>query len=297
MIHLALIAWVGWIAAGLVDRWVAGSLQGAGSYTAHTRSIAANSNLRPFKPNRDYYAIVRSNIFNSTQANQGTDIRTDNHSGVSKSELPADAQKTSLDLRLIGTVLSKTGDYRLAAIEIKDLSEQRLYKINDTVSGASIFRIERNRVGLMNNGNVEVLEIEFAEDSFDDTPATPVSPTLSSFPGRDVIKSGEGDYKVSRRYVDSQLKNMSSLLTQARAVPNIDSSGATNGFRLFSIKQGSLFSKIGLQNHDVVQRINGVELNSAEKALDLFQALRNESSFKVDLLRRAKKTTLRLNVQ
>jgi general secretion pathway protein C len=71
----------------------------------------------------------------------------------------------------------------------------------------------------------------------------------------------------------------------------------TDGFKVFAIRKGSLFDKIGLQNNDVVKRINGVELDSAEKGLELFQALKNETTFNVDLMRKSQKTTMRFSVQ
>ena len=61
--------------------------------------------------------------------------------------------------------------------------------------------------------------------------------------------------------------------------------GKTVGFRVFAIKPGSVFEKIGLQNGDVINRVNGVELTDPTKAISLFTELQNEGHIAVDLQR------------
>ena len=62
--------------------------------------------------------------------------------------------------------------------------------------------------------------------------------------------------------------------------------GKAQGFKLFSIRPGSLYSKIGIQNGDIVQRINGYEMNSPDKALEIYQKLRDANRIEVELERR-----------
>jgi general secretion pathway protein C len=68
--------------------------------------------------------------------------------------------------------------------------------------------------------------------------------------------------------------------------------GKANGFKLFSIRPGSLYSKIGIQNGDVVQRINGYEMSSPDKALEIYTKLKDSKQVTVDLLRRGKPQTV-----
>ena len=46
---------------------------------------------------------------------------------------------------------------------------------------------------------------------------------------------------------------MSQLFTQIRAVPHFEG-GQSIGFRLFAIRRGSLFDKIGLKNGDIIHQ-------------------------------------------
>ena len=61
--------------------------------------------------------------------------------------------------------------------------------------------------------------------------------------------------------------------------------GAANGFKLFSIQPNSLYASIGIENGDVIQRVNGYEINSPEKALELYQKLRESRHVTIELER------------
>jgi general secretion pathway protein C len=100
-----------------------------------------------------------------------------------------------------------------------------------------------------------------------------------------VTKESESQYTVDRAEVDNALANISKVATQARIVPSFRN-GKPNGFKLFSIKPGSIYSKIGLKNGDVIQKINGYEMNSPDKALEIYQKLKDARSVSIEFQRR-----------
>jgi general secretion pathway protein C len=63
---------------------------------------------------------------------------------------------------------------------------------------------------------------------------------------------------------------------QARIVPAFKD-GQSEGFKLFSIRPDSIYTKIGVQNGDVIKQINGYDLNSPEKALEIYSKLKEAS--------------------
>ena len=79
---------------------------------------------------------------------------------------------------------------------------------------------------------------------------------------------------LAKSTVNAALTDLSQLATQARIVPSFKN-GVANGFKLFSIVPDSLYAKIGIQNGDVIRRINGYEMNSPDKALEIYQKLRD----------------------
>ncbi len=119
-----------------------------------------------------------------------------------------------------------------------------------------------------------------------DEPANP-SPTDMS----GVTKLSETDYKVDRAEVDRVLANLNEVAMQARIVPSFKN-GKANGFKMFSIKQGSIYWKIGLQNGDVIQKINGYEMNSVDRGLEIYSKLRDATNLIIELQRRGEGKTL-----
>lgn len=101
-----------------------------------------------------------------------------------------------------------------------------------------------------------------------------------------IRKTGERDWEIDRDFLEKDvLENLSKVATQARIVPSFKN-GKPNGFKLFSIKPKSFYSQIGLQNGDVIQKINGYEMNSPDKALEIYQKLKDAGSVSIELQRR-----------
>src|SRR5205823_4874116 len=103
--------------------------------------------------------------------------------------------------------------------------------------------------------------------------------------GKNIKKTGENSYEVQQDEVNKALNNLAELSTQARIVPAFEG-GKTVGFKLFSIRPGSLYSKIGLQNGDVITRINGYEMTDPAKGLEIYTKLKDAKSVTVDMKRR-----------
>ena len=110
-----------------------------------------------------------------------------------------------------------------------------------------------------------------------------------------VSKLSETEYTIEREEVDRVLGNLSAVATKARIVPSFKN-GKPNGFKLFSIKPGSIYSKIGLRNGDVIQSINGYEMNSPDKALEIYQKLKDSTSITVDIQRRGRAMTMNYGI-
>src|SRR5438093_1351258 len=103
--------------------------------------------------------------------------------------------------------------------------------------------------------------------------------------GEGVRQLSENQYVVARSEINNALTNLSDLATKARIVPSFKN-GVANGFKLFSIVPDSLYAKIGVQNGDVIRRINGYEMNSPDKALEIYQKLRDANRIEIELERR-----------
>ncbi|MFM1847929.1 MAG: ral secretion pathway protein, partial [Pseudomonadota bacterium] len=94
----------------------------------------------------------------------------------------------------------------------------------------------------------------------------------------------ENEFIVDEAELDRALENLPLLLTQARAVPYF-ADGQAVGLRLFAIKSGSLYEKIGLRNGDVLKSVNGNSMADLSQAMQLFEKLKTERSINLTIER------------
>ncbi len=193
--------------------------------------------------------------------------------------------RSSLRGTLVGTAIADPPRYSLCQITNPDLNETQVYGIGDKYQGARVYRVEKDRV-LLDHDGVN----EYIDNSGLGTPNLGVSPL--PIPGMAQAQQGDGvrqlsenQYVVARSEINNALTNLSDLATKARIVPSFKN-GVANGFKLFSIVPDSLYAKIGIQNGDVIRRINGYEMNSPDKALEIYQKLRDASRIEIEIERR-----------
>ncbi len=99
-----------------------------------------------------------------------------------------------------------------------------------------------------------------------------------------------------RTELDKALANLNDLAMQARIVPAFKD-GQAEGFKLFSIRPDSLYSKIGIVNGDVIKRINGFDMNSPEKALEIYTKLKDANRIDVEIDRNGTSVRKTYNVR
>lgn len=166
---------------------------------------------------------------------------------------------------------------------------------NDIAGMAVLKRIEEFRVYIF---NVRDRKYEYLSLLADDK--RPIRQRVDAEfkveEGEGVRKVGATSYEIDQGEFDKALSNVARLMTEARAVPEKDASGNFIGFKIVYLKDGSLFEKIGIEKDDVLTRINGYELNSPEKALQLFSKLKTAPQFTIDLKREEKSVTLDYSV-
>jgi general secretion pathway protein C len=193
--------------------------------------------------------------------------------------------RSSLHGTLVGTAIADPARYSLCQITNPDLNETQVYGIGDKYQGARIYLVEKERVLIDNEGKNEYI---------DNSAAAPPNLGIAPIPQPGMVVAGGGDgvkqlsenqYVVAKSEINNALTNLSDLATKARIVPSFKN-GVANGFKLFSIVPDSLYAKIGVQNGDVIRRINGYEMNSPDKALEIYQKLRDANRIEIELERR-----------
>ncbi len=172
-----------------------------------------------------------------------------------------------LMLSLIGTFLTE-GQEPYAIIEDKKKNDQDMFVLEQSIfNQATLKKIYQDRVEIERDGKIEILKLDELGGA-----------------GAGIVPSGGDDFVVDEAELDKGLENLPLLLTQARAVPYFKD-GRAIGLRMFAIKTGSLYEKVGLRNGDILKNINGNSLGDISQALKLFEQLKQERSITLILER------------
>jgi len=252
--------------ADTVDAMIGRSLEAAPRFTAPMQS--ERPSLVPRKELSDYATSLDRGLFGE---------------GKGPSSSPAAASSV---YKLIGTI--EGGSFAGAVLE--DSSGQTFYRMREKLPDDSmIVKVEKTKV-LLKRRDGSTVELQVV----DETKIVTVPNPAPGGPG--VRKVSDNKWMVDQREMLASTENMSQVLTQARALPYMEQ-GKTVGFRISEIVPGSIYEKIGLQNGDVIQRVNSQDVDDPAKFFQLYQGLRTERSITIDLLRSGQRQTLNYEIR
>jgi general secretion pathway protein C len=136
-----------------------------------------------------------------------------------------------------------------------------------------------------------VLELAAAPETATGTATAPADPAPAVAVGPAIRQTSATGFVVDRRELARVVDDMSGLMTQLRAVAEVQD-GRPSGFRLFRMQDDSIFRRLGLQNGDVVQRVNGQAVADPSNLLGFLQRLRTEPRVALEIRRGAERRTM-----
>ena len=208
-------------------------------------------------------------------------------------EMPEQSlQQTPLNLVLKGILADQGTQNRYALISASGQKE-RVYRTGEQVEGAEIIRIEPRRVVIRRNGITEALNL-VARKLSGNTDKLPAQARFN-LPG-EIVRISDTERMITRATLEQHMKNLPALLIQATAVPQVDN-GQQTGFRIVSLKQGSVFEQLGLRQDDIINSVNGKPVRNGEEALGAYQALASTTQFRIGVLRGGSNINLNFSVQ
>ena len=111
-----------------------------------------------------------------------------------------------------------------------------------------------------------------------------------------ITKIDDATYEVDSRWLGELFDNPGKIAKGARIVPSIKN-GKPNGFKLYAIRPSSVYAAIGLKNGDTINMINGFDLTTPDKALDVYTKVRSATEISIALTRRGKSVILLYKVK
>lgn len=207
---------------------------------------------------------------------------------------------------LLGTLVATDPQWSLATVRVDGITQ--MVKMGVMLrEQAEVVEIAPRYIVLAAGTDFKVVKLWDAKTA--DRPASPRAgmPTASvgmappsAGPKDDfakgVHKKGPYDYQIDRSMLEENLQDLTKLGMQARIVPNYEA-GKYSGFRLVGVRPDSLYKAIGLQSGDMISRVNGQNIDTPNRAIQLFEELRSSSGINLDIERRGKKITLNYQIK
>lgn len=202
--------------------------------------------------------------------------------------IPSTSTGTVLsDLRLIGTIYGRS--IHGYAILADQTGKQAMFRTGEFVFESGVLKkVEKYRVFIEKNG--KLTEISMVEAVLTDDVLGKPGSSLS------VRNVGRGEYLLDHKAVQSALDKPHQMITDAKLIPNI-SGGKQEGFLLQDIKKNGIYDSLGMQNGDVLLKINDFSISNPENALQVFTALRGMDRVQLDLIRSGNKMTMTYQIR
>ena len=217
-------------------------------------------------------SIGDTTLIQEKQPEKGT---LESHQQVlAKSLASPNLPRASLNLVLVGTVKGDHG-YSMAIIEDRQSKTQGKYIVGDTIRGARLVMISRTKVVLSVNGQDQVLDLDSQWGGVDQQ----TSPQENALPSDEP----NWDERSSLGYAQVMLK--------VRLKPFIQS-GNQEGFEVKSILGDSPLKEIGVEDGDIIKRINGEPIDSDLDILLIHDAITDGDPYVISVVRGGKPLTL-----
>ncbi|MDZ4695292.1 MAG: type II secretion system protein GspC [Deltaproteobacteria bacterium] len=272
---------------------------------AHAPPLSAVRNLAA--KDKGFEPVLKRNMFcSSCPPIEDTPEAVSASDPLDPTSANLESVRTSMPISLMAVMYAPPPAgirYSMAVIRDTETLGSGAFAVGDAVRDAKVIGIEETRVHFDNQGKAEYLDLFAAPEPPPDVKAAAAegekkapSDELAAELDRGLKQTGDHNYELQKGTLEQLLGNMALLSRSARIVPEIRD-GKPAGFRLYSVRPEGPFAKIGMQNSDVIYAINGLEMSSPEKALEVYSKLKSARHLSVSLERNGQKITKEYNIR
>jgi len=235
-----------------------------------------------------YAPILTNGLFGKAASGSLTLVVTNAAATAQAAPVTAPAE-----LLLLGTAV---GSFRetFALVRHTTKKEERVFRLGDMVFDAGrLAEVGRERAFIVISGKkVEILNPMAPPSAVPvDQPAA-VAPNTATA----VTSTGGGGYVIDQRALNAALDNPGQAMSDARLLPS-QKDGKVEGFKVSEVKPNGVFNMIGIKNGDVILRLNDFPMDSPDKALQSFIALKGQNRLKLDILRDGQPQTFNYDIR
>jgi general secretion pathway protein C len=211
-------------------------------------------------------------------------------------ESVVDVPISSLNLVLTGVMITPAGGFALISA---DGSPELPFSVGqEIVGGVSLYAVYADRVLIRRGAATESLMLKDTGGALPDGSIVMPNPGLGSGSRKrkrdrlqGIQQQGANNFMVDREQLTQQMQTPD-FLTQALMVPN-----AGGGFLVREINPGSVYEKLGLRVGDVINAVNGQNVNTVDDVMRLYQQFGTVGNIQVNVRRAGRNETIVYNIQ
>jgi len=219
--------------------------------------------------------IARWSLFGKENQNAPTPVMV-------QKEIP----KTTLKLTLRGVFVSDDGG---GAIIAEANGKERYYSINSNIPGGVVLKeVHPTKVVLKRNNKLEILEL----------PKESVNVAGSSTRARNTSSRSRGRSAGPmnlKQYRKDLLKEPQRLTDAIKMNPKSER-GKFIGYEVKPGRDRALFDRVGLMSGDIVTSVNGIQLDTPAKGLNVLRSLQTANSVRLDIKRNGRSQSLDVSI-
>ena len=260
-VELALVVFAAWLIAGLF----------VSNTSSPSYMVEKNEGTKVVETQYDETLLQKVNLFGEP--------RRVASNPVAQQPKTAPVTVSRLNIKLIGTVVA--GDKSAAMVTVGTSKKQAVFFLKEAIQpGVTLEEVEPTEIVVNNRGKRERISIETGKPLAKAAPVAAPRRPASRVPLRTNILNK----RIDRTHLNSQMRNFSTLLSQARVSPHF-SNGKPDGFKISEIVKGSLYEEIGLLNGDIIKSVNGESVTGAEQAMRMYRELQSATFIDVEVER------------
>jgi type II secretory pathway component PulC len=197
--------------------------------------------------------------------------------------------QSTLPIKLINTVVLQDTIKSMASVQVRGGKELQEVREGDQIDNlAKIFKITRLELLIKNleNGVCESIPSDAAEEAT--SPISVMTPgeskTYKATKKMAGIENVGNKFIISKKLLDEKMKDIGSILTQARAV-QIQNPDGTLSFKMTEMDPNGVFTYLGLQDQDIITSIDGKPIYDLNEVMRKFGNISNLDKMQLGIKR------------
>ncbi len=208
-------------------------------------------------------------------------------------------QPTSLPIKMGNSIVLQDSLKSIVSVQVRNKKNLKELREGDKIENlAHIGKIDRLKIIIKNlkNGKCEYIisKSKMMKDRYKSK-----LKVYSPSEGKKIIdsKKPEGisndgnNFKICKELINDKIKNISSILTQARGIP-INNPDGTMSFKIVDIVPGSIFAHLGMINSDIITNIDGKKINNINEIMNMFGRIKDLDRLQLSFKRNDSAQTL-----